>query len=278
MDLPRYTTLHVAVAGGIARIQLDNPPVNTLSAAMMIELHDLLERLRDDTDVRVLLFSSSHEEFFLAHVDMGIFEHLKELEPVAARFPQVNVHQGIGELLRTQPQVSIVKLSGIARAGGAEFVIAADLAFAATETARIGQTEALLGILPGGGATQYLLERVGRSRALELVLSAELLDADTAAQYGWINRAIPAAELDAYVDKLATDIAAVGSDLIAAAKRALPAADLTPGLRVEHDEWSALVTGERSAKIMAAAVEHGMQTLENERDVEGFLRGLAAGR
>ncbi len=60
---------------------------------MMIELHDLLERLRDDTDVRVLLFSSSHEEFFLAHVDMGIFEHLKELEPVAARFPQVNVHQ-----------------------------------------------------------------------------------------------------------------------------------------------------------------------------------------
>ncbi|MFB8277956.1 enoyl-CoA hydratase/isomerase family protein [Nocardia colli] len=276
MNLPGYTTLRVGISAGVAQVVLDNPPVNALSATMMVELHDLLGLLREETAVRVIVFSSADEEFFLAHVDMHIFEHMDELRDVAAKFPDVNVHQGIGELLRHQSQVTIVKLAGLARAGGAEFVIAADMAFAAKETAGIGQTEALLGIIPGGGATQYLGERVGRNRALELVLAADLLDADTAAAYGWINRAVPAAELDTFVDTLAENIAAVGPELIAQAKRVLPPSDLTAGLREEHDAWSNLVNGEESAKLMAGALANGIQTPQTERDLEHFLRGVAA--
>lgn len=213
---------------------------------MMVELHDLLDLLREESTVGVIVFSSAHDEFFLAHVDLNIFEHMDELQAVAAKLPNVNVHQGIGELLRNQPQVSIVKLSGIARAGGAEFVIATDMSFAAKETAKIAQNEALLGIMPGGGGTQYLLERIGRSRALEVVLAADLLDADTAA-YGWINRAIPAAELDTFVDTIAKNIAALGAEVIAAVKRVLPTADLTAGLKEENNAWSTLLSTEKPA-------------------------------
>ncbi|MBT0770113.1 enoyl-CoA hydratase/isomerase family protein [Kineosporia sp. J2-2] len=276
MELPDYKSLHVGIVAGVATVSLDHPPVNTLDGPMMLELHDLLGRLRADDATRVIVFESSHDEFFLAHVDFGIFESYPALEAVKKDYPHVNVHQGIGELLRSQPQVTIVKLAGIARAGGAEFVAAADMTFAGIERGKIAQSEVLLGILPGGGGTQYLLERAGRNRALEAVLGADLLDAETAALYGWINRAVADAELDAFVARIAANIAALDPGVIEGAKRALPAADLTRGLNLEHDEWNRLVQGELPVGKMKLAMERNLQTVESERDLEGFLRKVAA--
>ncbi|MEV5821675.1 MULTISPECIES: enoyl-CoA hydratase/isomerase family protein [Micromonospora] len=276
MHLPDYSSLRVRLAGGVATVALDHPPVNTLDGQMMLDLHDLLGRLRTDDTTRVIVFESAHDEFFLAHVDFGIFDSYPALEAVKKDYPHVNVHQGIGELLRSQPQITIVKLAGIARAGGAEFVAAADMAFAGAERGKIAQSEVLLGIIPGGGGTQFLLEKAGRNRALEVVLGADLLDAETAALYGWINRAIPDAELDAFVTRLAGNIAALDPGVIEGAKRALPAVDLTRGLNVEHDEWNRLVSGDAPAKKMKLAMERDLQTTEPERDLEGFLRQVAA--
>ncbi|PRY19628.1 enoyl-CoA hydratase/isomerase family protein [Pseudosporangium ferrugineum] len=276
MPLPEYSSLRVGIADGVATVVLDHPPVNTLDGQMMLDLHDLLGRLRTDATTRVIVFESAHEEFFLAHVDFGIFDSYPALEAVRKDYPHVNVHQGIGALLRGQPQVTIVKLAGIARAGGAEFVAAADMTFAGAERGKIAQSEVLLGILPGGGGTQFLLERTGRNRALEVVLGADLLDAETAALYGWINRAVPDGELDAFVARLAANIAALDPGVIEGAKRALPAADLTPGLNVEHDEWNRLVSGDAPVKKMTLAMERDLQTLAPERDLEGFLRQVAA--
>ena len=276
MNLPEYSTLHVTVTDGVATVVLDHPPVNTLDGTMMLELHDLLgTHFRHDDSVRVIVFESAHPEFFLAHVDFGIFESYPALEAVKKDFPHVNVHQGIGELLRSQPQISIVKLAGIARAGGAEFVAAADMTFAGRTHGKIAQSEVLLGIIPGGGGTQFLLEKTGRNRALEATLGAELLDADTAALYGWINRAIPDEELDAFVATLARNIAELDPGVIEGAKRALPAADITRGLNTEHDEWNRLVNGEAPGRKMALALERDLQTLDPERDLEGFLRQVA---
>ncbi|ADJ45588.1 enoyl-CoA hydratase [Amycolatopsis mediterranei S699] len=243
---------------------------------MIRELHEVLGTLRDDRSVRVIVFSSANPEFFLAHVDIHILDELAELQEIADRNPDANLFQGVGELLRHQPQVTIVKLAGKARAGGAEFVAAADLTFAARETAGLGQTEVLMGIVPGGGGTQYLRERVGRHRALELLLTADLVDADTAAAYGWINRAVPAAELDAVVDQVAKKIAALSPELIAAAKRLVPPADPADGLKAEHDAWAELVSGPRPAQLMTRALEHGVQTPEGERDLESVMRGVIA--
>ncbi|RMB80206.1 enoyl-CoA hydratase/isomerase family protein [Streptomyces shenzhenensis] len=277
MNLDQYTTLRAAVDAGVARITLDNPPVNVLSGTLIRELHDVLGKMRDDRSVRVIVFSSANPEFFIAHVDIHILDELDELQEIADRNPDANLFQGVGELLRHQPQVTIVELAGKARAGGAEFIAAADMTFAARETAGIGQTEVLMGIVPGGGGTQYLRERVGRNRALELLLTGDLVDADTAAAYGWINRAVPAAELDAFVDGVAEKIAALSPELIAAAKQLVPPVDLADGLRAENDAWAELVSGDLPARLMTGALEHGAQTPEGERDLESVMRSLAAG-
>ena len=276
MNLDTYTTLRVSIDDAVARIVLDSPPVNVLGGKMIRELHDALGALREDRSVRVIVFSSANPGFFIAHVDIHILDEMDQLQEIAARNPTANLFQGVGELLRHQPQVTIVKLAGRARAGGAEFVAAADMAFAARETAGIGQTEVLMGIVPGGGGTQYLRERVGRNRALELLLTGDLVDADTAAAYGWINRAVPAAELDAFVDAVAQKIAALSPEVIAAAKQLVPPADLTDDLHAENDAWAGLVSGDLPAKLMTSALAHGVQTPAGERDLESLMRDIAA--
>lgn len=276
MTVSSYTTLRVTIDRGIAQIVLDNPPVNVLGGRMIKDLHAVLGALRDDDSVRVIVFSSANPEFFIAHVDIHILEQMDELQEIIERNPSVNLFQGVGELLRHQPQVTIVKLAGKARAGGAEFVTAADMTFAARETAGIGQPEVLMGIVPGGGGTQYLRNRLGRNRALELLLVADLVDADTAALYGWINRAVPAADLDTVVDEVANKIAALPAEIITAVKSLVPPTDLAGSLRAENDAWAALVSGDLPARLMGTALERDVQTPEVERDLESLMRQIAS--
>jgi enoyl-CoA hydratase/carnithine racemase len=224
----------------------------------------------------VIVFSSADPEFFIAHVDMHVGEEMDVLQELAASAPaDVNVFQAIGELIRHQPQVTIVKLAGKARGGGAEFVAAADMAFAAVETAGLGQIEALMGIIPGGGGTQYLRERVGRNRALEVILTADLFDAETAASYGWINRALPADELDEYVERVARNIAALPDGVIEAAKHALPADDFKEGLLRENDAWASTFSLPAAQHLISRGLQEGAQTPAGERDLEGLMRSVA---
>ncbi len=272
-----YATLRVSLEDGIARVTLDNPPVNVLNVALMADLRHLLTALRDDDSVRVIVFDSANPEFFIAHVDMTLVDTPDAFDKLTADLPDgVNVFQALGELLRHQPQVTIVKLAGIARGGGAEFVTAADMAFAAIGRAGIGQIEALMGIVPGGGGTQYLAGRVGRNRALEAVLGADLYDAETAERYGWVNRAVPAGELDGIVDRLARNIAALPEGVIAAAKRAIVPEDLAEGLLREHDAWADQFVRPAAERLIRGGLAHGAQTRDGERDLEGLLRGMTA--
>ncbi|MEU3622897.1 enoyl-CoA hydratase [Amycolatopsis coloradensis] len=271
-----YATLRVTLEAGIARVTFDNPPVNVLDVALMADLRRLLTGLRDDDSVRVIVFDSADPDFFLAHVDMALVDAPDAFDELAADTPDgVNVFQALGELLRQQPQVTIVKLAGLARGGGAEFVTAADMAFAAIGRAGLGQVEALMGIVPGGGGTQYLADRIGRNRALEVVLGADLHDARTAERYGWINRAVPADELDDVVDRLARNIAALPEGVVAAAKRAIVPADLAEGFLREHDAWAGQFVRPAAAQLIRGGLANGAQTRDGERDLESLLRGLA---
>ncbi|MEU9182676.1 enoyl-CoA hydratase/isomerase family protein [Streptomyces sp. NPDC048550] len=276
MNHGAYATLRVSLEDGIARVTLDNPPVNVLNVALMADLRHLLTALRDDDSVRVIVFDSASPEFFIAHVDMTLVDTPDAFDKLAADLPDgVNVFQALGELLRHQPQVTIVKLAGMARGGGAEFVTAADMAFAAIGRAGLGHIEALMGVVPGGGGTQYLTGRIGRNRALEAVLGADLYDAETAERYGWVNRAVPADELDGIVDRLARNIAALPDGVIAAAKRAIVPEDLAEGLLREHDAWADQFVRPAAERLIRGGLANGAQTRDGERDLEGLLRGLA---
>ncbi|MFI6122144.1 enoyl-CoA hydratase/isomerase family protein [Streptomyces sp. NPDC051064] len=269
-----YQTLRVSQKDGVSHVTIDNPPVNVLNVAVMTDLRRLLTSLAGDDAIHVIVFDSADPDFFLAHFDMTATPDA--LAGLMADLPDgVNVFQAVGEQLRRQPQVTIVKLAGKARGGGAEFVVAADMAFAAIGKAGLGQIEALMGIVPGGGATQYLTERVGRNRALEIVLGADLMDAETAERYGWVNRAVPADQLDEFVDRLAGNIAALPGGVVAAAKRAIVLRDHSDGLAGENDAWAGLVFRPATAQLMSAGLDNGAQTRDGEQDLEGLFRNLA---
>lgn len=270
-----FRTLRISRAGGIATITIDNPPVNVLDVPLMSEIRSILLSLRDDPNARVIVFQSADPEFFIAHVDMTLIDEPHAFDGLARdALDDLNPFQAFGELLRQQPQVTIVKLAGLARGGGAEFVAAADMAFAAEGHAGLAQCEALMGITPGGGATQYLSSRMTRGRALEVILGGELIDATTAERYGWINRALPAAELDGFVDRLARNIAALPEGVIAAAKKAVPLVDLRDGYRREHDAWASLFQRPAAEKLIRGGLNAGAQTRDGERNLEGLLRAL----
>lgn len=173
-----FTSLRISNRDGVASVTIDNPPVNVLDVRLMGEVRRFLASVRDDPDTRVIVFDSADPEFFIAHADMTLGDQPGALEELMQGVPEgLNPFQAFSEILRSQPQVTIVKLAGLARGGGAEFVAAVDMAFAAEGRAGLAQCEALMGITPGGGATQYLNQRMTRGRALEVILGANLFDA-----------------------------------------------------------------------------------------------------
>lgn len=259
----------------MATVVIRNPPVNVLDLPTMREIRDYLAFIRHDKAVRVIVFESGDPEFFIAHVDMTLGEQPGLMAEFARGLRKgLNPFQAFSEELCSAPQVTIVKLAGLARGGGAEFVAAADMAFAADGKAGLAQCEALMGITPGGGGTQYLAERMTRGRALEIVLGADLFDAKAAERFGWVNRAMPAEELDAFVDRLARNIAALADGVIAAAKRAVPPRRVHGGFWHESLSWFGLMRRPAAQTLMRMGLEAGAQTPAGERRLEDLLRSL----
>lgn len=199
---------------GYYRAVIDNPPINLFDPEVGNDLRWLMDTLEADDEARVLVFESATPDFFAAHFDIvkgATMEHptgptgLPLWPDLVTRMTQA-------------PFVTIASIRGRARGVGSEFVLACDLRFASRELAVLGQPEVGLGLFPGGGGTERLPALVGRARALEIILGCEDFDAETAERYGYVNRALPDAELDAFVDRLARRIASFDRPAIAKAK------------------------------------------------------------
>jgi enoyl-CoA hydratase/carnithine racemase len=271
--MPRapYSALRVAAAGGIARVTIDHPPLNLLDAALLDDLDRAGQALAGDDAVRVVVVDSADPEFFIAHADVRGM--IGRGDAQAQRRARLSRFAELAERWRTMPKATIAVIEGRTRGGGNEFALALDMRFAARETAVLAQPEVGLGIPPGGGATQRLPRLTGRGRALEIVLGGDDFDADTAARYGWVNRALPAAELRPFVDRLAARIAAFPAPAVAAAKAALDAgeASFEAGLLEEHRLLRrALATPEATA-AMERFLAAGGQTREHELDLGARL-------
>src|ERR1700739_4666744 len=196
------------------RAVFDYPPFNILDATIFEGLQDLLVRMDANENLRVVAFESANPDFYLAHFD---------LTGKTGNITTAVGPSGLPILMDTfvrltkSPVVSIAKIRGCVRGGSSEFVLACDMRFAARETTRPGQPEVGVGVHPGGGGTERLPHLVGRGRALEIVLGASDFDGDTAERYGYVNRALPEAELDGFVDALARRIASFDQRAVAAA-------------------------------------------------------------
>lgn len=197
------------------RASFANGPLNVFDSRVMTALQSLLDRIEASEELKVVVFESSLDDFYLAHFDMSG----KSSEVARAQGPTgLPTALDIMVRLAQAPVVSIAKIRGRARGIGSEFVLACDMRFASREKAILGQPEVGAGVIPGGGGNERLAQLVGRGRALEIILGSDDFDADTAERYGYINRAIPDAELDEFVDTFAQRIASFGKQPIATAK------------------------------------------------------------
>jgi enoyl-CoA hydratase/carnithine racemase len=209
------------------RIVFDYPPFNILDATIFEGLQDLLARMDASQSLRVVVFESANPDFYLAHFDLTG----KTGNIMTAVGPSgLPILMDTFVRLTKSPVVSLAKIRGCVRGGSSEFVLACDMRFASRENTRIGQPEVGVGVHPGGGGTERLPHLVGRGRALEIILGANDFDGETAERYGYVNRSLPDAELDDFVDALARRIASFDRAAIAAAKSlvnrvSLPSAD-----------------------------------------------------
>jgi enoyl-CoA hydratase/carnithine racemase len=243
---------------GYWRVLFENPPFNILDAALFEGLQDLLARMEASPSLRVVVFESANSEFYLAHFDL-IGDTSSTINAVGPSGLPILTDTFVR--LTKSPVVSIAKIRGCVRGASSEFVLACDMRFASREYTRLGQPEVGVGLHPGGGGTERLPLLVGRGRALEIVLGADDFDGDTAERYGYVNRALPDAELDGFVDALARRIASFDRRPIAAAKSlvnqvSLPSADrLLDGLT----SFEAALTWPETQQRVQALLERGLQ-------------------
>jgi enoyl-CoA hydratase/carnithine racemase len=206
------------------RVTFDNPPLNLLDPEVTYELRDLMNQMEVTKELKVVVFDSANPDFYIGHVDLiRAGEFSTDVGPTGLR-----ILPDFLQRLAHLPIISIASIRGRARGVGAEFIEGLDIRFGSREKMILGQIEVGSAVVPGGGGSVYLPLLVGRSRALEIIASSEDYDADIAERYGWINRAIPDAELDAFVDRFARRIASFDKEALTEAKRLINRASILP--------------------------------------------------
>jgi len=249
-------------------VVIDHPPKQLVDGELIVGLMGLLdavEAANEESDqVSVLVFESADEDFFLMHGDV---EQILAMEAPADVPNEPNFASATFDRCRTMGLATIGMIDGIARGGGSEFLLSLDMRFAGPRTV-LGQPEVAMGIIPGASGTQRLARLVGRSRALEIVLSGNDVSAEEAAAIGYVNRVLTSDQLRAHTAQVARRIAASPLLSIAKAKQAVDAAlgPVEPGLLLETQAMMACSATGQHVSLMQRFLDAGGQTREVERD------------
>jgi len=249
------------------RVTIDNPPLNVMGPQMVKEFQGVMNALEADEQVRVVVFDSAVEDYFLNHSDFTA--KIEDLTSIPQGPTGLEAWPDFLVRLTHLPVASIALIRGRATGNGSEITLACDMSFASREKTIISQWEVGVGMVAGGGPMARLPRLIGRNRALEVLLSSEDIRAEQAEAYGYINRALPDAELDGYVEALATRIAKFDKWAIANTKR-LVNASLPPDVEIGAG-WDACI-----ASLGRPAAQNGIKALtergfQKPGDVENRL-------
>lgn len=237
------------------RVTFDNPPLNIFGPEMLPRLNAVVTALETDPDVKVVIFESAVEGYFITH-----YNFLAKPEETLGLPPGPTGLQQLPDLLvriSRAPVVSIAKVRGRATGVGSELALASDMRFASREKAILSQWEVGAGLVPGGGPMARLPRLIGRGRALEVLLGADDVDGALAERYGYVNRAFPDAELDAFVETLAQRISTFDRQAIAETKRLVNVASLPADTDIAS-EWDAFLSS-----LNRPAAQRRIETLMN---------------
>src|SRR5713226_5085429 len=235
------------------RVTINRPPLNIFGPDTIPQLNEIITALETDEQVKVVVFDSAVQGFFLTHYDF-----LAKLEATTSLPPGPTGLQPLPDMLvrlSRAPVVSIASIRGRATGVGSELALACDMRFASREKAILSQFEVGAGVVPGGGPMARLPRLIGRGRALEVLLGADDIPGDLAERYGYVNRSFPDADLDAFVDSLATRIASFDKQAISETKRFADVASLPPDFEIAP-EWDACL-----ASIARPAAQERIGTL-----------------
>jgi enoyl-CoA hydratase/carnithine racemase len=255
------------------RVTFDNPPLNLMGAAFVLQLRDIVTAIETDERVKVVVFESAVEDFFLNHSDfLGKIEELTSIPqgPTGLEaWPDILVR------LTRAPVVSIALIRGRATGNGSELALACDMTFASREKAIFSQWEVGVGLVAGGGPMARLPRLIGRGRALEVLLGSDDIRGDMAEFFGYVNRSLPDADLDQFVDALATRIASFDKWAIANTKRLVNEASLPPDVEIAAG-WEACLTSltrPAAQSKIKALFEQGFHKPGDAENRLGFYAG-----
>ena len=220
------------------RVVLDNPPLNLMGPEFVLQFQKIMTEIENDEKVRVVVFESAVDGFFLNHSDF--LAKLEDLTSIPQGPTGLEAWPDILVRLTRAPVVSIALIRGRATGNGSELALACDMSFASREKAILSQWEVGVGMVAGGGPMARMPRLMGRGRALEVLLSSEDIRGDLAELYGYVNRSFPDSELDAFVDALATRIGSFEKWAISNTKRLVNAASLPPDVEIAAG-WDACI-------------------------------------
>lgn len=270
-----YSLLNVQQDGPLVTAVINNPPINLITMALFGELARLAAELQADASALVFVLKSADPDFFLAHFDVAVL--IAMADAPAPPTDEANAYHAMCHRYRTMDKVTIAQIEGRVGGGGAELAMNFDMRFGVIGKTVINQMEVPIGILPGGTGTQNLPRLVGRARAIEIILGGIDVDAETAERWGWLNRALPANEIDAHVTALARRIASFPAEAVRLAKQSVDNAGLPieDGCAVEAGHFQTLLFSDPARQNMRRFLELGGQTREGELRVAEISAAVA---
>ena len=270
-----FELLDVEIDGRIATVTIDNPPVNVITMALLGEFERLSVELKSDAELTVVVMRSADPDFFLAHFDVAaILERPIGFEP--QRDAQLKPFHVLCERFRTMNKVIIAQIEGRVGGGGSELAAAFDMRFGVRGKTKVNQMEVPLGIIPGGTGTQRLPRLLGRGRAMELILSGDDMDAETAEKWGYLNRIFEPDEIGPYVGRLARRVASFPPAAVRLAKQSVNQADKPwlDGLFEEAYLFERLLRSDDARRNMQRFLEIGGQTRDGELRMDELCAAL----
>jgi enoyl-CoA hydratase/carnithine racemase len=255
------------------RVIFDNPPLNLMGPEFVLEFREIMTAIETDEQVKVVVFESAVEGFYLNHSDF--LAKLEDLTSIPQGPTGLEAWPDILVRLTRAPVASIALIRGRATGSGSEIALACDMSFASREKAVLSQWEVAVGLVAGGGPMARLPRLIGRGRALEVLLGSDDIGGDLAASYGYVNRSLPDADLDDFVDALASRIASFDKWAIANTKRLVNAASLPADVEIAAG-WEACVASiarPAAQESFKKLFELGFHKLGDAEDRLGFYVG-----
>lgn len=262
--------LSITKNNGVATVVIDNPPVNILTINLINEVNEFVLSLKDDRDVRAVVFKSAHDLFFIAHLDLNVINATQDGQAACIAFSHMI------DNIKAMKQLSIAVVNGFARGGGNEFVMACDLTYG-TENAAFAQPELGINIPTGGQGAVQFARRMGKNKALQALLTGVDFTAPQAEALNIITQYVPQEEMDSFLDQLLAAVKNFELRDIVMYKEIIAASikDENAGTELELQYFLERAKEEKTKAIIAAFLKCGGQTEREATDFQGLFADTA---